>query len=297
MEARRKPARPELVVQALSDLVLSDDAIGTLGLVADSRRSLFLTGPAGSGKTSAAMALLAALEGEVWVPYAIEVDRQVIRIFDVHTHVPLTPPTHRHDKRWIKIKRPFVIVGGELSIEDMDLSYSNSIRYYEAPFQIKSNGGILIIDDFGRQRVNPHDLLNRWIIPLEKRIDYLTLHTGKKIEVPFEQLLIFATNLNPRELVDEAFLRRMGYRLNFTAPSVDTYEKILHRYVSSQGLNYEPEMLGMLMERYQRENREMKSCDPQDLVERCLDICHYENRPKVLTIKLLERAWRNYFGT
>jgi predicted ATPase with chaperone activity len=297
MAERRKPTCSELVVQALSDLVLSDDSIGVLGLVADSRRSLFLTGPAGSGKTSVARALLAALEGEVWVPYAIEVDRQVIRVFDAHNHVTLTPPTHRYDKRWIKIKRPFVIVGGELTIEDMDLSYSNSIRYYEAPFQIKSNGGILIIDDFGRQRVNPHDLLNRWIIPLENRIDYLTLHTGRKIEVPFEQLLIFATNLNPKELVDEAFLRRMGYRLNFTAPSVGTYEKILQRYISSHGLNYEPEMLGMLMERYQRENREMKSCDPRDLVERCLDICRYENRPKVLTIELLERAWRNYFGT
>jgi len=267
-----------------------------LGLVADSRRSLFLTGPAGSGKTSAARALIAALEGEVWIPYAIEVDGQVIRVFDAHNHFTLAPPTHRYDKRWIKIKRPFVIVGGELAIEDMDLSYSPRIRYYEAPFQVKSNGGILVIDDFGRQRVNPHDLLNRWIIPLEKRIDYLTLHTGKKIEVPFEQLLIFATNLNPNELVDEAFLRRMGYRLNFTAPSVDTYERILQRYISSHSLNYEPEMLGMLMESYQREHREMKSCDPRDLVERCLDICRYEKRPNVLTTELLGRAWRNYFG-
>jgi predicted ATPase with chaperone activity len=297
LERVRKPASRESVERSLSEMVLSEDTIQTLGLIVDSRRSLFLTGPPGCGKTTAAKALHSAMEGEVWVPYAIEVDRQTIRIFDAHNHYPVAPPSHRHDKRWLKIERPFVIVGGELTIADMDLSYSTSIRLYEAPFQVKSNCGILIIDDFGRQRIDPHDLLNRWIIPLENQVDYLTLHTGKKIEMPFRQLLIFATNLNPKDLVDEAFLRRMGYRLAFTTPSVDTYDRILRRYIEAHGLNYAPEMLETLLALYRRENRTMKSCEPRDLVERCVDMCRYEKLPMKLTTGLLERAWRNYFGT
>ena len=296
MESVRDAAKHEGVTHAYKDLVLSDRVLGTLGLVADSRRSLFLTGPPGCGKTTAAIALHDALEGEIWVPYAIEVDGQIIRVFDPHTHHPVDPPANRHDRRWVKVHRPLVIVGGELTIESMDLIYSSSVRFYEAPFQIKSNCGVLVIDDFGRQRVDPHDLLNRWIIPLENHVDYLTLATGKKIQVPFEQLLVFATNLNPKDLVDEAFLRRMGYRLAFTTPSVDTYAVILQRYIAGKGLNYEPPLLETLLARYKRENREMKACEPRDLVERCLDICRYEKLPRKLTTELLERAWGNYFG-
>ena len=224
----------------------------------DSRRSLFLTGPPGSGKTSAAIALHAALRGEIWVPYAIEVDGQVIRVFDPHVHHPVAPPEGRYDKRWIKIRRPMVIVGGELTLESMDLIYAGNVNFYEAPFQIKANGGLLVIDDFGRQRMEPHDLLNRWIIPLENHVDYLTLHTGKKIEVPFEQLLVFATNLNTKDVVDQAFLRRMGYRLSFTAPSADTYSLILQRYFALRELNYDPQFLYRLFDRYEQEGREMK---------------------------------------
>jgi hypothetical protein len=220
----------------------------------------------------------------------------VIRVFDPHVHHPVTAPDGRFDKRWVKIKRPLVVVGGELTLESMDLIFAGNVNFYEAPFQVKANGGVLIIDDFGRQRMEPHDLLNRWIIPLENHVDFLTLHTGKKIEVPFEQLLVFATNLNPKDLVDEAFLRRMGYRLAFTTPSAETYAQILQRYVASRQLNYEPEFLFYLLSRYDRENREMKSCEPRDLVERCLDICKYENLPRRLNINILARAWNNYFG-
>ncbi len=297
MEKRRPPVNPAVVASAFSDMVLHDRVLQTLGLVADSRRSLFLTGPPGCGKTTAALALHNALEGEIWVPYAIEVDGQVIRMYDPHNHEAAEPPTRRYDKRWVKVKRPLVVVGGELTIESMDLIFSTNVRFYEAPFQVKSNGGVLVIDDFGRQRIDPHDLLNRWIIPLENRIDYLTLHTGKKVEIPFEQLLVFATNLNPKDLVDEAFLRRMGYRLAFTTPSPETYDLILRRYISKHGLTYQPEYLSLLLERYRLEDREMKACDPRDLVERCLDICRYEKLPKQLSNMLFERAWSNYFGT
>jgi predicted ATPase with chaperone activity len=297
-ERNKAPSSRERVAKALSGLVLPDHAVQTLGLVVDSRRSLFLTGPPGSGKTTAAMALHDALEGDVWIPHAIEVSGQIIRVFDPHWHDPVSPePAFRYDRRWVKARRPLVVVGGELTIESMDLIYSTSVRYYEAPFQVKANGGVLIIDDFGRQRVDPKDLLNRWIIPLENHIDYLTLHTGKKIEIPFEQLLVFATNLDPHALVDEAFLRRMGYRLAFTTPSYGMYTTIFMKYIASRGLTFEPALLETLLDRYQREKRPMKACEPRDLVERCLDICRYENRPRALTPDLLNLAWNNYFGT
>jgi len=297
-EETKPPADKKRVERSFAHLVLPEHAVQTLGLVVDSRRSLFLTGPAGSGKTTAAMALHAALDGDIWIPYAIEVSGQIIRVFDPHWHQPVSlASSYRYDRRWIKIRRPLVIVGGELSIESMDLIYSESVKFYEAPFQVKSNGGVLIIDDFGRQRVDPKDLLNRWIIPLENHLDYLTLHTGKKIEIPFEQLLVFATNLNPDDLVDEAFLRRMGYRLPFTQPTSEIYGLIFQRYVAARGLNYEPALLHMLLDRYRKENRQMKACEPRDLVERCLDICRYEKRPQTLTPELLNLAWDNYFGT
>jgi predicted ATPase with chaperone activity len=296
MHKNTKTANPQDVARAYSDMILSERELQTLGLIVDSRRSLFLTGPPGCGKTTAAMALHGALRGEVWVPYAIEVDGQVIRVFDPHVHHPVDQPNVRHDRRWIKIKRPLVIVGGELTLETMDLILAPNLNFYEAPFQVKANGGVLIIDDFGRQRMEPQDLLNRWIIPLENHVDYLTLHTGKKIEVPFEQLLVFATNLNPKDIVDEAFLRRMGYRLAFTAPSAETYSSILQHYMAARDLSYDPQLLCLLLRRYEKENREMKACEPRDLIERCLDICNYKKLPRKITPDILNRAWNNYFG-
>ena len=210
-EELRPPVNPDAIRAAFASLILPEAVLQML-VVANSRRSFFITGASGNGKTAIARALHSSLSGDIWVPRAIEVDNQIIKVFDKHNHLPIETNNNRYDKRWIKIKRPLVIVGGEMTIESMDLIYSRTARFYEAPFQVKSNGGTLVIDDFGRQRVNPVDLLNRWIIPLEQGTDYLTLHTGKKIEVPFEQLLIFATNLNVKDLVDEAFLRRMGYR-------------------------------------------------------------------------------------
>jgi hypothetical protein len=178
----------------------------------------------------------------------------------------------------------------------MDLTYDETVRFYEAPFQVKSNGGTLLIDDFGRQGVEPRDLFNRWIIPLENRVDYLTLHTGKKIQVPFERLLIFASNLNAADFAEEAFLRRLGYRLTAESPSPETYGRIFRKYVEACRLRYDPRLLDVLLARYKDEQREMRSCQPRDLVDRCADICRYENRTLTLTKDLLERAWIYYFG-
>jgi hypothetical protein len=296
-EERRPPVDDGSIRSALADLVLPETTLQVLGVVANSRRSLFITGAPGNGKTSIARALHSALRGDIWIPRAIEVDGHVINVFDSHNHTPVDPPPGApHDLRWIKIRRPLVVVGGELTIESMDLAYDQTVKFYEAPFQIKSNGGTLLIDDFGRQRIQPRDLFNRWIIPLENRVDYLTLHTGKKLQVPFEQQLIFASNLRSSDFGEEAFLRRLGYRLAADSPSPEVYARIFRKYVEAQRLRYDPRLVEALVARYQQEQREMRSCQPRDLVDRCRDICRYENRPFAVTREILDRAWLYYFG-
>ena len=295
--AARDTVHPATVRDAMANLVLPDSSVQTLGLVASSRRSLFMTGPAGNGKTTIAMALHQAQQGEIWIPYAIEIDGQVIKVFDLHSHQPVEcNDMGRYDERWVRIKRPIIVVGGEMTIETMDLIYSQTARFYEAPFQMKSNGGTLVIDDFGRQRVDPHDLLNRWIVPLEGKVDYLTLHTGKKIEVPFEQLLIFATNLDPDDLVDDAFLRRMGYRLYVNPPDKEMYTKIFQQYVESNGFGYDAKHLDFVYRLYDADKRPLRACEPRDLMLRCADHCKYENLPKTLSNEIILLAWKNYFG-
>lgn len=294
-----RAASIETVRAAFRDLVLPESLMQTLGCVINSRRSLFITGPPGTGKTAVAERINAGLPGYIWVPYAIELDGQIIRVFDTHNHRPAPAdetPTD-YDRRWALVERPLVVVGGELRLEDADLQWSEAARFYEAPFQLKSNGGTLVVDDFGRQRVDPTDLLNRWIVPLEKRVDYLTLHTGKKIEVPFEQLVVFSTNLNERDLVDEAFLRRMGYRARVEPPTPAAFVEIFKRAAYTRGLKVEQACLDHLLNNYTLERRQMKSCEPRDLLERVTDLCLFEGRPPELNVRLIDAAWRNYFGT
>jgi hypothetical protein len=182
-------------------------------------------------------------------------------------------------------------------LENTDLTWSESAKFYEAPFQVKSNGGTLVIDDFGRQRVSPTDLLNRWILPLERRVDFLTLHSGKKIEVPFEQLVVFSTNLNENDLVDEAFLRRMGYRARVEPPTAGAFVEIFKRTATSRGVVVNQDCLDHILQKYVAEGRIMKGCEPRDLLNKVKDICLFEGRPSQLTPALIDVAWGNYFGT
>jgi hypothetical protein len=287
------------VRSAFKDLVLPDSLLQTLGCVINSRSSLFLTGLPGTGKTAVSERMNSALSGSIWIPYAIEIDGQVIRIFDAHSHRPVKQQDSliEHDRRWIEIERPLIIVGGELTLENTDLTWSESAKFYEAPFQMKSNGGTLVIDDFGRQRVSPTELLNRWILPLERRVDFLTLHSGKKIEVPFEQLVVFSTNLDERDLVDEAFLRRMGYRARVEPPTPGAFVEIFKRTATNRGIVTNQECLDHILRKYVAEKRIMKGCEPRDLLNKVNDICLFEGRPAQLTVELIDLAWGNYFGT
>src|SRR5215204_4485837 len=294
-----KPASLETVRSAFKDLVIPDSLLQTLGCVINSSSSLFLTGLPGTGKTAVSERMNQALFGSIWIPYSIEVDGNVIRIFDAHCHRPVAERNSiiEHDRRWIEIERPLIIVGGELTLDNTDLAFSEAARFYEAPFQMKSNGGTLVIDDFGRQRVAPQDLLNRWIVPLERRVDYLALHTGKKIEVPFEQLVVFSTNLEEKDLADQAFLRRMGYRARVEPPTVGAYTSIFKHQANRRGIKLEQPILDHVLMKYRVERRQMKGCEPRDLLDRATDICLFENKGMDLTPHVIDIAWSNYFGT
>jgi predicted ATPase with chaperone activity len=293
----RPPVKKPALEQTLAHLVLTENAKRMLGVVVSSGRSLFLSGPPGNGKTAMARALVNAIAQPLWVPYAIEVDGQVIRVFDKHVHHRVEQPTESYDRRWVKITAPLVVVGGELTIESLDLTATETPRYYEAPFQLKANGGVLLVDDFGRQRCSARQLLNRWIIPLENHVDALTLSTGKKIEVPFEQIVIFATNLTDADLVDEAFMRRMGYRLAVPRPTPETYGEIFRRAATDYGLNANDELIERVLARYKAEGRQPNACDPRDLLARARDIARFESQLFTLSDEALNLAWEGYFGT
>lgn len=295
--AQQVPPSSQDVAKALSPLVLSPAACDVASLAAGSGRSLFLFGPPGNGKTSLAMLMGQALVGDLWIPYCINVESNIIRIYDPHCH-QLAPkiqgPASRIDRRWLHVKRPRIVAGGEMTIAELDLTYSASQRLYEAPPHVKANGGLFLLDDFGRQRIDPTDLLNRWIIPLEQQIDYLTLATGQKIRIPFQLLLIVATNLS--QSADPAFLRRIGYRIHMDTPDKERYAEIFRRYAESLGLPVDNRLIGSVLDRYKKENRELRSCEPRDLLERCHDICRLRQQKFVLSKELLDEAWRAYFG-
>jgi hypothetical protein len=290
---------PEHVTAALSELVLSEEAAHLAGLAASSGRSLFVYGPPGNGKSSLGRLIHAALPGDYWIPHCLSVANTVIRVFDeqVHERVDgLDDQTETVDQRWVRVRRPLVVVGGELTLELLDLVYSPTLRHYEAPPHLKANGGVFLVDDFGRERVSPDQLLNRFIMPMEYQIDHFTLVTGQKIQVPLRHVLIVATNLNPEVVTDPAFLRRMGYRLYVGPPTPEDYARIFRLYAQHQGVAVADEVIDGLLARYRAEDRELRACEPRDLIERSRDICRFESRPLELTSKVLDLAWRGYFG-
>jgi len=291
---------PEHVASALSGLVIAPKAMQMAGLAVSSGRSLFVFGPSGNGKSSLGRMIHAALPGDYWIPYAISVGNTVIRLYDDQCHQRVDIPAERAatiDQRWVRIRRPMVVVGGELTIELLDLVYSPTLRYYEAPPHLKSNGGVFLVDDFGRERISPEQLLNRFITPMEHQIDYLSLCTGQKIQVPLRHVLIIATNLSPEKVTDPAFLRRMGYRLYLGAPTPEQYTRIFQAYAQRHGVTAAPEVIEGLLERYRTQNRELRCCEPRDLIERARDICRFHSRPLELSSKVLDLAWVGYFGT
>ena len=292
----RAPVTRARLEQTLSHLVLPEDVKRTLGVVLSSGRSLFLSGPPGNGKTAMARALVNGIAEPLWIPYAIEVDGQVIRVYDKNVHRAVEQQDTDADRRWVKIHPPLVVVGGELTIESLDLTATASPRCYEAPFQLKANGGVLLVDDFGRQRCSARQLLNRWIIPLENRTDSLTLSTGKKVDIPFEQIIVFATNLTDADLTDEAFMRRMGYRMTVTRPTWPIYTKIFRQAAAEVGLPVEDKSIERLVQRYKTEDRVPNACEPRDLIQRAVEFCHFERQQLALTDKTLDLAWEGYFG-
>jgi hypothetical protein len=287
------------VANALSELVLRDQDALLAGLAASSGRSLFIFGPPGNGKTSIGRMLHRALLGDLWIPYCIGIEEHIIRVFDPQLHHPSEAALEEPwaiDQRWVRIRRPLIVGGGEMTLASFDLSYSAAQRFYEAPLHLKANGGTFLIDDYGRQRVEPQELLNRWIIPLEHQIDYLSLQTGQKIQVPFLQMLIIATNLDLEAVTDPAFLRRMGYRLYLGEPTPEHYSQIFERCAQRQGIPVPPDLVVRLLERYHGEKRELRACEPRDLIERARDICRFTGRPLALDDEVMRLAWSGYFG-
>jgi predicted ATPase with chaperone activity len=301
---------PEVIRAAFGHLVISDELFNAVGPAIVSGKSVFIYGPPGNGKTSIAQAIGAFMNtsgGEIYVPYAFTAEGQVITVFDAAVHdrsdgdpddrledneatIRRLLNTGTVDQRWVKIKRPVIITGGELNLTMLDLKYNPESNYYQAPLHVKANGGIFLIDDFGRQLCSPKELLNRWIVPLENRIDYLSLASGQKFQVPFEQLTMFSTNLDPKDLVDEAFLRRMRHKVEILAPKRDIYEKIFAANCKRLGFNACPDAIDFLYERYYERGRSPRASDCRDLLETVQSICRFRRIPVQLTRELMVEA-------
>lgn len=296
----------EQLAKAFDGLVVKEGILKQFGAAMNSGRAIFVYGPAGSGKTFIAEHLAGLLSGDVAVPHAIVVDNEVIQVFDPLVHEALLPINGNgglsldrrmsSDTRWVACHRPVIKTGGELTLAMLDLDFDESARFYQAPPQVKANNGLLIIDDLGRQIAPAIDIMNRWIVPLDRHVDYLALHTGKKFMLPFDVIVVFSTNLPPSKLADEAFLRRLGYKIYVGPLSEDEYRLIAKQVCvelqvpfSEEGFNY------LLHEHHYKSGKPLSACIPRDILEQLRDIARYEGKPAEMTRELLDWAWNNYF--
>lgn len=306
--SRRLAVNPTVMKRALGHLVLEESVFAKIGPAANSGKSMFLYGPPGNGKTTIAEAIgRMILQNDMYIPYAVEVDGQIIKVYDEINHEAVASETQtqvntgslsgrRPDARWIRIHRPAIMVGGELTLDGLELKYDPVNKFYEAPFQMKANGGMFLIDDFGRQQVRPRDLLNRWIVPMEKNIDFLSLHTGRKIEVPFAVLIVFSTNLPPRDLVDEAFLRRIRHKIEITSPSFEAYREIFRRVCRVRKVQYDEQVFRyLLQEYYVKRNQKLRASHPRDILDQLADIADYLGVDPQMTKEMIDQAAEAYF--
>lgn len=296
------------VREGLQSLVLEPGMLDALGPAINSGAAMFLYGDPGNGKTAIAKAIARMMGGSVFVPHAVKIGGQVMLVYDPVYHraldappegakdTPWLRPAESYDRRYVRIARPIVEVGGELMLEQLDLQYDPYTKLYQAPFQVRANGGVLIIDDFGRQRVPPRELLNRWIVPLERREDVLTLHTGSKFPVPFDSLLIFATNLDPGALVEEAFLRRIRYKIHVASPDRVRYTEIFRRCCDQINMEFDPAAVRFVYDHYYDASAiEPRACHPRDLLGHVCDTARFRETAASLSPELLEAACHWYF--
>jgi predicted ATPase with chaperone activity len=294
----------QLVRGAFAHLVLNARVLDQLGPAIAARHSLFVYGPPGNGKTVISQAIRDVLSGHMAVPHALSIDGHIIRIFDPVNHERVNggddglglARTNAYDGRWVQCRRPLITAGGELTLDALELGHSGSTGLYRAPLQVLANGGVLVIDDFGRQQVSPRVILSRWIVPLESRIDFLTLKTGQKFEIPFQTFVVFATNLRPSELVDEAFLRRIQYKVLAESPTADEFVQIFENYCRHKGLGFDRSLAEHVVQNELKgRGVRLRACHPRDLIEHALSIAAYLGRPRALTADVLAEACATYF--
>ena len=295
----------EALEKAFAHMVVSPRVMAQLGPAVNAGKSFLIYGQPGNGKTYLAEALFHIESTPIFIPYAIEYQGNIVQIYDPLQHHKIEEPAPgaiaisteaSYDGRWFRARRPLIVTGGELTLEMLDLSFNPVTRVYDAPYQLKANNGIYLIDDFGRQRVKPTEVLNRWIVPMERRVDYLSFQTGGKMEVPFETFLVFSTNLKPDDLGDEAFLRRIHYKMLVQSPEEAEYCQIFRRFCSSKDLAYDEGMLARFLERhYRRTAKPMRRCHPRDIISHAIDLLRFEHRSWALTDDVLDAAFENCF--
>lgn len=300
---RNTRPRMRQVSAAFSDLSLPEEVISQVGQAIHAGKGLFLYGAPGNGKTSIAERVIRGVSQHIWIPRTISVTGEIIRMFDPSTHVeaPLDkselPPNVRIDQRWVRVKRPTLVVGGELTLEHLEIKHNESTGVNESPIQLKSNGGALVVDDFGRQRVSTTELLNRWIVPLEKGFDFLTLPSGRQLQVPFDQVLVFATNLEPTELVDEAFLRRLPYKIEVHDPTREEFTELFTALAPNFGFRFDANLAKHLFEKhYDPQKRPLRYCHVRDLLAQASNYCEFHELEPELTPAVLDVAANNYFA-